>query len=87
LTLEDVGSGYAVYVLSRAVHMLRLTDGCDVLLTRPATGPVHAQLQPSGVHVSSRHGVHLHDDGAGWPAIWMKKKEATTWSFGRRLLG
>lgn len=49
--------GYAVYVLSRAVRMLRLTDGRDVLLTRPATVPVHAQLQPSGVYVSSRYGV------------------------------
>jgi hypothetical protein len=36
--------------------MLRLTDGRDVLLTRPATVPVH-QLQPSGVYVSSRYGV------------------------------
>jgi hypothetical protein len=57
LTLEDVGSGLAVYVLSRAVRMVRLSDGRDLMLTRPASGPVHARLQPSGVYVSSRHSV------------------------------
>jgi hypothetical protein len=57
LTLEDVGSGFAVYVLDRAVRMVRLTDGRGVLLTRPTTGPVHAQLQTTGVYVSSRHRV------------------------------
>jgi hypothetical protein len=57
LTLEDVGAGFAVYVFDRAVRIVRLTDGRDALLTRPAVGPVHAQLVTNGVYVSARNRV------------------------------
>jgi hypothetical protein len=64
LTLEDVGAGFAVYVLDRAVRIVRLTDGRDILLTRPALGPVHAQLVTNGVYVSSRNRVTFTTIGA-----------------------
>jgi len=47
--LEDVQSGIAVYVLQRGVHLLRLSDGHDVVVRRAGTGPVHAQLEAPGL--------------------------------------
>ena len=46
---EDVQSGIAIYVLKKAVHLLRLRDGRDVVLRRAASGPVHAQLEGPGL--------------------------------------
>jgi hypothetical protein len=44
-----VQSGIAVYVLKKAVHLLRLSDGRDVVLLRAARGPVHGQLEAPGL--------------------------------------
>jgi hypothetical protein len=57
LTLEDVGSGLAVYVFDRAVHVVRLADGRDVVVARPSSGPVHAQAQATGIWIASAHRV------------------------------
>jgi hypothetical protein len=53
LTLEDVDSGFAVYVVDRCVHLVRISDGKDVVVAVAASGPAHAQLEPSGLFVSS----------------------------------
>jgi len=54
---EDVRDGIAVYVLRKAVHLLRLANGRDVTVGRAAIGPVHAQLEPPGLFWS--HGSTL----------------------------
>lgn len=55
--LEDVQSGIAVYILEKAVHLLRLSDGRDVVVRRATSGPVHAQLEAPGLFWS--HGATL----------------------------
>jgi len=54
LRLEDFQSGIAVYVVGRDVHLLRLADKRDVRIRAPGLGPVHAQLEPSGLFYSYR---------------------------------
>src|SRR5207244_7726194 len=54
LRLADYQDGIAVYVVGRAVHLLRLSDRRDVTIRAPGVGPVHAQLEPSGLFYSSR---------------------------------
>jgi hypothetical protein len=54
LRLEDFQSGIAVYVVGRDVHLLRLSDKRDVRIRAPGLGPVHAQLEPSGLFYSYR---------------------------------
>jgi hypothetical protein len=49
LRLADFQDGIAVYVAGRTVHLLRLTDRRDVAIRAPGVGPVHAQLEPSGL--------------------------------------
>jgi hypothetical protein len=53
LRLADYQGGIAVYVVGRAVHLLRLSDRRDVTIRAPGVGPVHAQLEPSGLFYSS----------------------------------
>jgi hypothetical protein len=55
LRLEDFQSGIAVYVVGRDVHLLRLADKRDVRIRAPGLGPVHAQLEASGLFYSYRH--------------------------------
>jgi hypothetical protein len=51
--LEDADGQYAVYVAGAAIHVLRLTDGRDVVVDEPTSAaPVHAQLEQSGLYVS-----------------------------------
>jgi hypothetical protein len=52
LRLADYQGGIAVYVVGRAVHLLRLADRRDVTIRAPGVGPVHAQLEPSGLFYS-----------------------------------
>jgi hypothetical protein len=52
LRLADYQSGIAVYVVGRAVHLLRLADRRDVAIRAPGVGPVHAQLEPAGLFYS-----------------------------------
>jgi hypothetical protein len=54
LRLEDYQDGIAVYVVGRAVHLLRLSDRRDATIPAPGLGPVHAQLEPSGLFYSYR---------------------------------
>ena len=54
LRLEDVQNGFVVYELGRAIHLLRLADGRDVVVRTPAVGPVHAQLEAPGLFYSYR---------------------------------
>ena len=54
LRLEDYRAGIAVYVVGRAVHLLRLAGGPNVTIRAPGPGPVHAQLVPSGLFYSYR---------------------------------
>lgn len=50
--LEDVQNGVAAYVTSSDVHLLRLADGRDAVVTPPGGGPLHAQLETSGLFYS-----------------------------------
>jgi hypothetical protein len=52
LRLADYQSGIAVYVVGRVVHLLRLADRRDAAIRAPGVGPVHAQLEPSGLFYS-----------------------------------
>ena len=52
LRLADYQDGIAVYVAGRTVHLMRLSDRRDVTIRVPGVGPVHAQLEPSGLFYS-----------------------------------
>jgi len=48
--LEGAAGDLAVYVVGAAIHVLRLSDGRDVVIDTPsATEPVFARLVPSGL--------------------------------------
>jgi hypothetical protein len=51
-TLENVQGGTAVYVTSTDVHLLRLDNGRDAVITPPGAGPLHAQLEAPGLFYS-----------------------------------
>jgi hypothetical protein len=53
LRLADLHGELAVYVLGRELHVLRVTDGTDVIVRRPTSGPVHAQLEAPGLSYSA----------------------------------
>jgi hypothetical protein len=53
LRLADLQGNLAVYIHGRAIHVLRWPDLHDVVLRRPATGPVHAELEATGLSYSS----------------------------------
>ncbi len=57
LTLESISSGYVVYVVHHGVHLVRLSDGRDVVVARLSAGAVHAQLQHSGLYIGAGHTV------------------------------
>jgi Tol biopolymer transport system component len=51
--LEDAQGDLAVYVVGVAVHIVRLTDGREIVVDTPsATEPVFARLVPSGLFYS-----------------------------------
>lgn len=50
--LRDVDGGLAVYVKGLEVHVVRLSDGKDVLVTVPGSAPVDAQIEPQGLYYS-----------------------------------
>jgi hypothetical protein len=52
LRLSDLDRNLAVYVHGNAIHVLRVSDGKDVVVRRPAS-PVRAQLEPAGLSYSS----------------------------------
>jgi hypothetical protein len=54
LRLEDFQSGIVVYVVGRDVHLLRLSDKKEVKIRASGLGPVHAQLEASGLFYSYR---------------------------------
>jgi hypothetical protein len=56
LRLADYQGGVAIYVTGRVVHLLRLSDRRDVTIRAPGVGPVHAQLEPSGLFYSYGRG-------------------------------
>jgi hypothetical protein len=56
LRLADYQAGVAVYIAGRVVHLLRLSDRRDVTIRAPGVGPVHAQLEPSGLFYSYGRG-------------------------------
>jgi hypothetical protein len=53
LRLADLQGELAVYVHGRDLHVIRVTDGTDVIVRRPTTGPVHAQLESPGLFYSA----------------------------------
>jgi hypothetical protein len=53
LRLADLSGDLVVYVRGRELHVLRVTDGTDVIVRRPAVGPVHAQLEAQGLSYSA----------------------------------
>ena len=59
LRLADLHGDLAVYIDGRDVHVLRVTDGTDVVLRRPAVGPVHAQLESKGLFYSAGRNVYF----------------------------
>lgn len=59
LRLADLEGQLAVYVRNREVHVLRVSDGKDVVVRRAGVGPVHAQLEPGGLTYSAGRGVYL----------------------------
>jgi hypothetical protein len=52
LRLADFQGDIAVYVAGRTVHLLRLADRRALAIRAPGLGPVHAQLEPSGLFYS-----------------------------------
>jgi TolB protein len=53
LSLEGAQGNLVVYTEGIAVHLLRLTDGRDVLLNLPGEeGPAYAALEPDGLYYS-----------------------------------
>jgi hypothetical protein len=57
LRLADNDSRLLVYVLGRAVHVRRLKDNKDIVIRTTGQGPVHAQLEPTGLVYSSGNRV------------------------------
>lgn len=57
LRLADLQGDLAVYIYGRDVHVLRVSDGTDVVVRRPSVGPVHAQLESSGLFYSAGRNV------------------------------
>ena len=53
LRLADLQGDLVVYIHGRAIHVLRVTDERHVVLRRPVTGPVHAELEATGLSYSS----------------------------------
>ena len=53
LRLADLSGDLVVYVRGRELHVLRVTDGTDVIVRRPTVGPVHAQLEVQGLSYSA----------------------------------
>jgi hypothetical protein len=53
LRLSDFQGPLVVYIHGRAIHVLRWTDLADVVVRRPATGPVHAELEVTGLSYTS----------------------------------
>jgi hypothetical protein len=53
LRLADLQGPLAVYVHGRAIHVLRWTDQRDIVIRRPAAGPVHAELEATGLSYSA----------------------------------
>jgi Tol biopolymer transport system component len=49
-TLTDLQSGLAVLVAGSDIHLLRLTDGQEVVIHTQSTGPVLAQLESAGLY-------------------------------------
>lgn len=52
LRLADLQGTLVVYIHGRAIHVVRWTDGRDIVLRRPASGPVHAELEATGLSYS-----------------------------------
>jgi hypothetical protein len=52
--LEDVAGGLVLYIVGGQIHVRRLADGRDRAVPLPdnAQGPLHAQLEPSGLFYS-----------------------------------
>jgi hypothetical protein len=46
-----------VYIDGRDLHVIRVTDGTDVVVRRPTVGPVHAQLESPGLFYSAGRNV------------------------------
>jgi hypothetical protein len=57
LRLEDLHRDLVVYVLRRQIHVLRLTDGKDVVVRTPDKGPVEAQIEGSGLSYSAGRAI------------------------------
>ena len=53
LRFADQDRGLTLYILGRAIHLRRLSDGKDVVVRVPSKGPVHAQIEPTGLFYSS----------------------------------
>jgi hypothetical protein len=48
--MEDAAGDLALYVVGAAIHVLRLSDGRDVVIDTPnATEPIFARLVPNGL--------------------------------------
>lgn len=50
--LEDAAAGIATYVVGNEVHALRLSDRRDTTVTAARRGPVHSQIEPTGLYYS-----------------------------------
>ena len=60
LRLADLHGDLAVYIDGRDIHVLRVTDGTDVVLRRPVIGPVHAELESTGLYLQPGRTCLLH---------------------------
>lgn len=52
LRLADFEWPYAVYVRGQAIHVVDVRSGKDLVVRRPTTGPVHAQMEVTGLTYS-----------------------------------
>jgi hypothetical protein len=59
LRLADLQGSLAVYVHGKALHVLRVTDGKDVVVRRLATRRVHAAIDPGGLAYSAGNRVYF----------------------------
>jgi hypothetical protein len=60
--LEDAQGLLAAYVVGRDIHVLRLSDGHEIVIDTPnATEPVFARFVPSGLFYS------VNESYAKWP--------------------
>jgi hypothetical protein len=69
--LQDMGLGAVAWTEQRCVYALRLADGRQTLVAQAELGPVHVQIEPSGLYYSER----VRSTAAGGRVVFMPPEE------------